>query len=209
MSPTTWAALLAGCASLVFLVLGVRALRRRRMMRATAQTLLGLLLLAVSALCATLGIAVEGYRALTREERAATVDVRPLGAQRFEVDVELADGTRRQFTLSGDQFYVDARILKWHPWANLIGIHTAYELDRIAGRYIDLDDERNAPHTVHALGEVPLVDLFSLRQHHAWLAPLVDAEYGSATFARADRPARYEVRVSTTGLLVREIDAAP
>jgi len=35
------------------------------------------------------------------------------------------------------------------------------------------------------------------------LAPLVDAEYGSATFVAAGRPAQFEVRVSTTGLLIR------
>jgi hypothetical protein len=208
MQPTSWAALLAAAASLVFLVQGLRALRRRRVVRGAAGSLLGLLLLALAALLATLGVAAEGYRALTHEERAATVRLRPLAAQRFEADVELADGTRRSFTLAGDQFYVDARILKWHPWVNLLGIHTAYELDRIAGRYLALEDERNAPRTVHALYPERALDLFSLRQRYAWLAPLVDAEYGSATFSRADRPASYEVTVSTTGLLVREIDAA-
>jgi hypothetical protein len=34
---------------------------------------------------------------------------------------------------------------------------------------------------------------------------VVDAEYGSATFIAADRPALFEVRVSTTGLLIREV----
>ena len=35
-------------------------------------------------------------------------------------------------------------------------------------------------------------------------SPLLDAEYGSATFAAADGPALYEVRVSMTGLLIRK-----
>jgi hypothetical protein len=52
------------------------------------------------------------------------------------------------------------------------------------------------------------VDAFALRRRYAWLAPLVDAEYGSATFIAATYPARYQVRVSTTGLLVREVDAS-
>jgi hypothetical protein len=50
------------------------------------------------------------------------------------------------------------------------------------------------------------VDAFALRRRFAWLAALVDAEYGSATFIGAAHPAAYEVRVSTTGLLVREVD---
>ena len=38
-------------------------------------------------------------------------------------------------------------------------------------------------------------------------APLVDAEYGSGTFVSVTRPAELEVRVSTTGLLMREVAA--
>ena len=37
------------------------------------------------------------------------------------------------------------------------------------------------------------------------LLPLVDAEYGSAAFVAGTRPAEYEVRVSTTGLLMRPV----
>src|SRR5205809_310070 len=41
------------------------------------------------------------------------------------------------------------------------------------------------------------------------LGPLVDAEYGSATFVAATRPATFEVRVSTTGLLARPAPGRP
>ena len=48
------------------------------------------------------------------------------------------------------------------------------------------------------------MDLFGLRRRYAFLAPLLDAEYGSATFMPATRPIELELRVSTTGLLMRE-----
>jgi len=48
------------------------------------------------------------------------------------------------------------------------------------------------------------VDLFGLRQRYEFLAPLLDAEYGSATFVPVTRPAELELRVSTSGLLIRE-----
>ena len=48
------------------------------------------------------------------------------------------------------------------------------------------------------------MDLFGLRRRYAFLAPLLDAEYGSGTFVPVTRPAAFEVRVSTTGLLIRE-----
>ncbi|MEW6688209.1 MAG: hypothetical protein AB1452_03850 [Pseudomonadota bacterium] len=48
------------------------------------------------------------------------------------------------------------------------------------------------------------MDLFALRRRYAFLEALLDAEYGSATFVPVAGPAELELRVSTTGLLLRE-----
>jgi hypothetical protein len=74
----------------------------------------------------------------------------------------------------------------------------------VAGRYRDIQQERSAPRTLYALGLDRPVDLFGLRRRHAFLEPLLDAEYGSATFVPVTQAAELDVRVSTTGLLMRE-----
>jgi hypothetical protein len=109
------------------------------------------------------------------------------------------------FDLAGDAVYVDAHVLKWRPIGTLLGLPTAYELDRIAGRYQRLADEQTREHTVYSLAHKKPFDAFDLARRYWVLRPLVDAEYGSATFISATTPsgATYEVRVSTTGLLVR------
>jgi hypothetical protein len=197
------AALGLAVASLLLLGLGVRAARGRPVL-AAAGGLAALALLAAAALCAALAVSVHGYRALTREEVAAVVEIEPVAPRRFLARVTLADGRSRSFELAGDELYVDARVLKWSPWANLLGLHTSYALDRIAGRYADIEAERRSPRTVHSLVDDAPLDAFVLRRKHELLAPLVDASYGSATFASAQRRTTLEVRVSTTGLLLRE-----
>jgi hypothetical protein len=125
--------------------------------------------------------------------------------------VTLADSTLRMYDLAGDEIYVDAHILKWRPLANLLGLHTAYELDRIAGRYHNVTDEQTRERTVYSLARDKPFNTFDLARRYWVLRPFVDAEYGSATFidaTAANRPqdarsVTYEVRVSTTGLLVR------
>jgi hypothetical protein len=204
--------LIAACLALVGLIslfAGIRALGRRRVLRFTMRTLFGLLLVVSGLFLATLGVATRGYQALTREVVAATVTVRPGADQQFTADVTFPDGRQATFALAGDQIYVDAHILKWKPLANLLGFHTAYELDRVAGRYRELTQERSAPRTVFSLAEDKPANIFHLRQRYAVLSPLLDVEYGSATFVPANRPAKYEVRVSTTGLLVREVPSTP
>ena len=197
-------ALALGALALWVLGRGLLALRARRALAGAFRGLSAALLLCAAGLLASRSFSLQGYRALSREVVVAVIEVRPTGPQRFLARVEEPGGRSREFELAGDQLYVDARILKWKTWANLLGLHTAYELDRIGGRYADIGAERSRPRSVHALGESPLLDVFALRRAYAWLAPLLDAEYGSATFIASDAPAHYEVRVSTTGLLVRE-----
>lgn len=202
--PTVLAAV-AALLAIGFLVAGVRALRRRRVLTSAVDGLVGVLLLVCAALLGVITVATTGYQALTREQLAATVEVVPTGPRRFEARLERPDGRRDTFDLAGDQIYVDAHILKWKPVANLLGLHTAYELDRIGGRYADIGSELVNEKTVHSLKrEKPAgLDMFRLARETAIFAPLLDAEYGSGTFQRAARPAVYEVYVSTTGLLIR------
>lgn len=188
----------------ILVIAGIVALRRRRPFRFVLRTLLGLLLLALGALSGAIGVGMQGYRALTREDLAARIVVQPIGPQLFSATVHIpgrADSS--YYELAGDAVYVDAHILKWKPMVNVLGLHTAYELDRIAGRYDDVEQERAARRTVHTLTPDRWVDLFALRTRYGSLAPLLDVEYGSGTFARVAGPAEFDVMVSTSGLLLR------
>jgi hypothetical protein len=155
-------------------------------------------------LFATISIATQGYRALTREDLAATVKIEPAGPGRFNARFQFPDGREAVFNLAGDELYVDAHILKWKSIANYFGLHTSYELDRVAGRYLKLEDEQTKPRTVFALSRKKPINMFSLRQRYALLSPLLDAEYGSGTFIEVQQAIELEIRVSTTGLLIRK-----
>jgi len=203
-SPFVLAAIGFGAFGAILVIAGLVALFRWRPLRFLVRTLLGLVLLSLGALSAAVALGIQGYHALTREELAARISVRPAGPQKFGATVRYPDGREQVFDLAGDEIYVDAHILKWKPIANVIGLHTAYELDRVSGRYQAIEQERSAPRTVYLLREERPVELFRLRQRYAFLAPLYDAEYGSATFVQVKEPAELEVRVSTSGLLVRE-----
>ena len=199
------------CLLLVGALVGVMAVREARVrhwLGGTIRGLVALLLLALAALAATVTVGLQGYRALTFEEVAATVRTEPVAPQRFRATITLPDRRLAMYELAGDAFYVDAHVLKWHPWASLLGLRTVYELDRVAGRYNSIADERARPHTAYELARSKPVDLYFIARRRL-LGPLVDAEYGSATFVAASRPATFEVRVSTTGLLARPAPGRP
>jgi hypothetical protein len=198
--------LILGC---IFFIIAFFGLKKKKFFTAAFNFLAVLLMLALSALCAVLSISMRGYRALIKEEVAAVVQIDPLGEQRFRARFSMPNGSDKQFFLSGDELYVDAHILKWKPLANFFGLHTSYELDRVAGRYTTLQDETNKPHTVFSLAKGKFLNIFKLRRIFAELTPLLDAEYGSATYVNAKDTEVLKIMVSTTGLLIRKSDSIP
>jgi hypothetical protein len=204
-APLTIAAAVLAVVGIAFVVAGARALWTRRPLAFAAWALSGALLLALGGLAGSLALGIQGYRALTHEEVAARIEIRPLGPQRFQATVKAADGTTVTHELAGDEIYVDAHILKWKPLGNLLGLHTLWSLDRVAGRYRSIEQERTAPRTVYTLAPGRAVDLFDLRRRHAALSPLYDAEHGSASFLPVSGPATLELRVTTSGLLLRAL----
>ena len=207
-SPLFLAALALAALGVVLGVLGLASFMRLEFAKSGTRLLLGLLMLALGALSGTVAIGVQGYRALTHEEVAARISVKPAGPQHFTATFRFPDGREATYELAGDAIYVDAHVLKWHPYANWAGLHTAYELDRVSGRYQGIKDEREEQRTVHELRRARPVDLLALRKRYAFLAPAFDTEYGSASFVAVNKPAELELRVSTTGLLIREAKPA-
>jgi hypothetical protein len=203
-SPFFLAGVVLAVLGLVLVIAGIAALFRARPIRFTIRTLAGLLLIALGALAGTISIGIQGYRGLTHETLAAHIRIRPEGPKRFQATVRYPDGREATFQLAGDEIYLDAHILKWKPIANVLGLHTAYELDRVAGRYREIEQERSAPRTVYSLQQKRPLDLFDLRRRYGFLAPFLDTEYGSASFVPVNRPVELELRVSTSGLLIRE-----
>jgi len=201
--------LACGVLALALMFVAVSAWRNRRRLSSFVGFLAAALFLTLGMLCGAITVGIRGYRALTHEVVAATITTEPIvGApQRFRATVTLADGSLHMFDLAGDAVYVDAHVLKWRPLGTLLGLQTVYELDRIAGRYQALGDEQTRERTVYSLAAAKPFDAFDLARRYWVLRPFVDAEYGSATFigATARGGGTYEVRVSTTGLLVRPV----
>lgn len=205
-NPLIIIALLFTLLGLLLFFMSMRTWRKKKRLGAALNFVSALLMFSLAALCATISVALLGYQTLTREELAATVRIEPTGEQMFTARFMLADGSEKVFPLTGDQLYVDAHILKWKGLANVFGLHTSYELDRVGGRYASLSDEKTKVHTIYSLTDNRPLNLFDLRQRFAFLNPLLDAEYGSATFINSNRSEEFNVMVSTSGLLIRKSD---
>jgi len=184
------------------------ALARARLFGFFVRAVLSLLLLGAGSVLAFVSLGSEGMLALTKEETAARIKLAPKGLQRYDATVTFADGRVETYDIAGDDIYVEGHIVKWTPLANMLGLHTSYRLDRIAGRYHSLEQENTARRTVYAIGTAPLIDIVAVGRRLP-LAVLFDAEYGSATYVPVAQSGEIELKVSTSGLLLRPLPSAP
>jgi hypothetical protein len=171
--------------------------------RGTLFFLTGGIVLLVAAAAVLVTANLYTYARLTHEQEAARVSIRQLGPRHYVVSLQEKKAAPRHFELRGDEWQVDARVLKWRAMGNLVGFDTLYRLERLSGRYGDVVLERTAPRTVHSLAAESQIDLWSLLNAHHQYVPFADALYGSAVYVPMAEGAEYAVTVSTSGLVVR------
>jgi len=184
-------------------IAAVRRLRRVQLLSGTMYFLMGGVVVLIAAAAALVAVNLYTYARLTHEQEVARVSIRQLGERHYVLSVQPRKAPARHFQLRGDEWQIDARVLKWRPVGNLLGFDTVYRLERLSGRYGDITRERNAARTVYTLAEDPGLDFWSLlRKHHEYV-PLADALYGSAAYVPMAEGAEYAVTVSASGLVVR------
>lgn len=211
LDPETLLVVIAGVGGVIALLLLIEAVRRLRDWRIRS----GIVFLVIAAVVAALGTAgamlaagLHSYARLTNEQEAARAVFRELAPKRYELLLVLRSAPARRFELRGDEWQIDARVLKWKGMGTVLGLDTLYRFERIGGRYADTAQEKSAPRTVHALPAQAGFDLWALlKEQQRWL-PLADALYGSAAYAPMADGAQYAVNVSTTGLLIRPLNQA-
>src|SRR6202020_1562991 len=194
---------------LIGLLLLIVAVRRFRVMNVGSGVFSGTMAIVFIVLAAAVfGLVVDlrTYQRLTSEAPVGELDLSRVAPHQYDAVLTYPNGTVAVFFLRGDEWQVDARILKWQGSVNLLGFDAALRLDRISGRYTNIEDERSQPRTVYQLHPPETIDLWELaHRYHRWL-PWVDALYGSATFLPMADKGSYEISASQTGLLARPLN---
>ena len=193
---------------ILFAFAAVRRLRRRKTVGGIMSGATALVLILFSVCAVLIAGNLRTYQRLSFEQPAGELQLERTGERQYNAVLTYPSGQRANFALLGDEWQVDARVLKLHALANIIGFDTAYRLERISGRYTHIEDERSQARTVYSLNQTQRFDPWDLvHRYHSWL-PWMDALYGSAAFLPMADGALYEVKVSQSGLIARPLNQA-
>ena len=183
--------------------------RARRPLRATHRFAWTLVFLFVAFLGGGGALTLRGYRLLTREVDVATISARQIAPQQFAVRAEFPDGSHASGALRGDEWQLDARVIKWQPAAITLGAQPLYRVDRLSGRYRDPTQAQTAAPSLLVLGGDSVIDLWQVKQRFPQWLPWIDADFGSAAYLPLADGARYSVSISPLGgLVARPADPA-
>lgn len=209
--PSLFIAILATMAliTLLFISLSVRSFRKRRWQQGSINLILLILSSSVTAVVTLMGMNLYSYNQLTTETPVAEIRVTQLQPQSYQVAIQRTDYDQdatltpeRQYLVHGDEWQLDARILKWQGLLSALGLDNVYRFERLSGRYQSVQDEQDKPRSVHDLGENQRgLDLWQLAADYSlgW----IDTEYGSATYLPMREGALYTVMMTSTGLIAR------
>lgn len=193
----------------VFFVLAMfRNLRRGRVLRASASFAGGVATASLGGAGMILLGSIYGYQQLTDEQTVSLIEFRQNAPGEYTARLMIDGQTDRLLTLSGDEWQIDARVVSWKPPATILGLKPIYQLERLSGRYSDIERELSEPRTVHALADENMLDVWTIARRFPVLMPGVDAYYGTATYVPMADGARFEVRLSRDALIARPINDA-
>ncbi len=192
-------AILIGLIGLVLLFGGQK---RRRGESRWFRRLLGFTVMLIAGVVGLLTATVWNYSRLFDDVPVATIALSQKGPQRFSAQLVSAYGDTQTYPLLGDEWQLDARVVRWKLPAMLVGAPPLYRLERLSGRYGDPKQELSSPRSVHALTRDNPLDIFELKKRYTRWLPFVDARFGSATYLPMLDGARYQVSYAPSGGLV-------
>ncbi|MES9988183.1 MAG: hypothetical protein AB2552_17690 [Candidatus Thiodiazotropha endolucinida] len=174
---------------------------KRKLIAASLNGLLGLLVLVVASFVSMLLFNVQSYIQLTKERVLAEVEIVTVDAGTASLRLTV-DGKRKIYTLSAHEWRLDARFIKWKPWVALLGKDPVVRLDALSGRNIVPGNSVIKVYNLHEDYEIIDSIIANLTDHFG----MIDTMYGSSVYMPIEAGAHYQVSANHAGLIARPVN---
>ena len=195
--------------TLYFVFSMIRHARRRRPVRATRSLAGGTVSACAGGASIMLAFSYFGYLQLVDEQIIGQIKFTESAPEQYVARLMLEDEEHdRMFEILGDEWQMDARVITWKPPMTMLGLDPIFQLDRLSGRYAEVEEELTRNRSVHALSEPVTMDVWKFARKYPNLMPGIDAHYGTATYLPMAHSAIFEITMTRTGLIARPVNEA-
>jgi hypothetical protein len=205
---------------LAFLLSGLGWMFRGRPVKGGRGVVVGAVPMAIGAIVALMGLNVQSYHRLGEAQRqVATISFEKVQGTDRTYNVTLteivdgAPGASHTFQATGDDWMISSRVIRWKPWATVLGLDAQYRLDRFDSRYRDVETAQTTPPSVYNLRREDRstgIDFLPIVTAVQDKIPLVDVpEHGQAVYWPMADGAAYRIDITAQGqLLPDEVNEA-
>lgn len=192
----------SGLIGLMLFFGGVGRLFKLKPMTGTLRLFCGTACLGVAGVIALSGLNLQTYKRLTFERPVATISfAQTADPERFTVNLIYPGGDQDTYELAGDEWELNARVVKFKAFSTLLGFNSVYKLDRLYGRYETV--ERASETNGINLSTNPGLDVVALAKQNAGRFGVEDVRYGSAVYNPMEHGLSFDVMMTQTGLIAR------
>jgi hypothetical protein len=168
----------------------------------------GLLFVALAAVIVILALDLGTYSAVPGDKQLVTVGFEADGPQRYRVTLQQGR-LQRTVSLDGDLWQLDVRLFQWKGLAALIGLEPGYRLEKITGRYLSLEQQRQSLSSRAVLsGSNYGIDLWRWLRMSDTDFSLFDPQSRRVNYLPMAEGAQFAITLAPTGLLVNPLNPA-
>lgn len=133
-----------GLIGVLMLIGGIGRVFKAKFASGTFRVLFGGLTLAGAAIIGLVGLNLQTYVALSKERVAGKVTLTKVSDFNYTATIDLADNgvfrnQPKDYQVTGELVNVGGPVVKFKPWANVIGMDSIFRVETVGGSYFDPD----------------------------------------------------------------------
>lgn len=131
-----------GLVGILMLVGGVAKVFQAKLGSGLMRVLFGGLTLAGAMIVGLIGLNLQTYAQLSKERLAGQVTLKKVGDHNYTATIDLADdgklrGKPVEYQITGERVHISGPMVKFKPWANVIGMDSLFKVSEVYGTYVD------------------------------------------------------------------------
>ncbi len=191
-----------GLVGILMLVGGIAKVFKANFGGGILRVLFGGLTLAGAMIVGLIGLNLQTYAQLSKERLAGQVVLKQVGDFEFTATIDLADDQQKlrgqpvDYQITGQRVHVEGPVVKFKPWANVIGLDSLFKVNEVYGTYVNPNCTNQYPTRRQATEECKTGDFFGCLGQSWQMLNLADFSHTSASGQLMADGAIYDIYAS-------------
>ncbi|MBN1693889.1 hypothetical protein JW879_00630 [candidate division WOR-3 bacterium] len=201
------AGVVSGLIAILLFFLLIKRLRNRKkkILVCIIHFLIVVIFALISSIFVLLYVSLKGYQHFTYNKPIFSIECPIREDDSFVVKFIPLDGEESQarfYRVKGQQFVIEGHIVRWENFFVTVGMKPLYQVTRLTGRYVSINDEKEKERSVYEIAEETRVWRWLMQ--YGEKIPGIDAVHGISSFKDAVEHKNFTVYITHNSFIIKE-----